>query len=329
MPATPACRAPVITSTSPATGLLCRSIVPELVNVVTPIKWPCNGPPSAIALLGLPSGRYCPVLSSVVAPVTAGSASVPLLVKLLFRPAPRSAMATRSVSRTPSPLVSAKCLRSNVPLLMMLLSPPVNCTKPVMVPLLMTCGSPATARSDSAPMLPSLVRVAVPPVELRITPAAGRAKSVLEPTPVTPACHPPITDTPCATLTATLLPGVPGSPVLIALIPVLNCPVVETLLIALTSTVPVVEAAQMPCASAPCVVIAPDDVTVMFPPGPGPGGLSVALYIVPLSATMPSASTPFVVIGPDEATVTPPLLMPGRRRCGQEQGCRCRPRPRS
>ena len=182
-------------------------------------------------------------------------------------------MATRSVSRTPSPLVSAKCLRSNVPLLRMLLSPPVNCTKPVMVPLLMTCGSPATARSDSAPMLPSLVRVAVPPAELRITPAAGRAKSVLEPTPVTPACHPPITDTPGATLTATLPPGVPvaGTPVLIALIPVLNCPVVETLLVALTCTVPVVEAAQMPCASAPCVVIAPDAVTVTFPPGPSWG----------------------------------------------------------
>ena len=37
----------------PATGLLCRSIVPELVNVCTPTKWPCNGPPSVIALLGL------------------------------------------------------------------------------------------------------------------------------------------------------------------------------------------------------------------------------------------------------------------------------------
>ena len=69
-------RAPVITSTSPATGLLCRSMMPELVNVdaPTPIKWPCNGPPSAIALFGFPSGRYCPVLSSLVAPVTAGSA---------------------------------------------------------------------------------------------------------------------------------------------------------------------------------------------------------------------------------------------------------------
>ena len=85
-PAVPAWRAPVITSTSPATGLLCRSIVPELVKVCTPIKWPCNGPPSAIALLGFPSGRYCPALSSVVAPVTAGSLSVPLLVKLLFGP---------------------------------------------------------------------------------------------------------------------------------------------------------------------------------------------------------------------------------------------------
>ena len=49
----------MITSTSPATGLLCRSIVPELVNVATPTKWPCNGPPTAIALLGFPSGRYC------------------------------------------------------------------------------------------------------------------------------------------------------------------------------------------------------------------------------------------------------------------------------
>jgi hypothetical protein len=166
----------------------------------------------------------------------------------------------------------------------------------------------ATARSDKAPMLPSLVRVAVPPFELRITPAAGRAKNVLEPTPV--SCHPPFTDTPCATLTATLPPGVPGSPLLIALIPVLNCPVVETLLSASTCTVPVVEAAQMPCATAPCVVIAPDAVTMMFPPGSA-GAPCVALRIVPLSATMPSASAPLVVIGPDEAIVMPPLLMPG------------------
>ena len=46
-------------------------------------------------------------------------------------------MATRSVSRTPPPVVSAKCLRSNVPLLTMLLLPPTSCTKPVIVPLLM------------------------------------------------------------------------------------------------------------------------------------------------------------------------------------------------
>ena len=59
-----------------------------------------------------------------------GSLSVPLLVKLLLGPLPRSAMATRSVSRPP-PVVSAKCLRSNRPLLRMLLLPPTSCTKPV------------------------------------------------------------------------------------------------------------------------------------------------------------------------------------------------------
>src|SRR4029077_9915414 len=145
---------------------------------------------------------------------------------------------------------------------------PTSCTKPVMVPLLMMLvlllgksGLLATARSDKAPMLPLLVRVAGPPLEPRITPADGRPK--VGPTLVRSGCHPPITNTPCATLTATLPPGVPvaGSPVLIALIPVLNCPVVETLLVALTCTVPVVDAAQMPCASAPCVEIAPDAVT--------------------------------------------------------------------
>ena len=266
-------------------------MMPELVNVFTPIKWPCNGPPSAMALLGFPSGRYCPVLSSFVAPVTAGSASVPLLVKLLFGPVPRSAMATRSVSRPP-PVVSAKCLRLNVLLLVMLFVPAVNCTKPVMVPLLMmlalllvTSGLPATARSDNAPMLPSLVRVAVPPVELRITPAAGRPK--VGPTLVRSACQPPITDAPCGMLTVT-----PPPPV--ALIPVLNCPGVETLLVALTCTVPVVvEVAQIPCDLEPCVVIAPDAATVTGPP--------------PLSATMPRAPEPFVVIGPVELILMLPL----------------------
>ena len=41
---------PVISRTSPATGLACRSMVPELVNVVAPRIWPCTGPPSAMAL---------------------------------------------------------------------------------------------------------------------------------------------------------------------------------------------------------------------------------------------------------------------------------------
>ena len=289
-------RPPVMTSTSPGTGLLCRSIVPELVNVVTPISWPCNGPPSAIALLALPSGRYCPVLFSVVAPVTAGSASVPLLVKLLFGPVPRSAMATRTVSRTPSPVVSAKCLRLNVPLLRMLLLPPANCTKPVMVPLLMICELPATARSDSAPMLPSLVSVAVPPVELRMTPEAGRPPKYTVPLPVSvrPGCQPPITDPPGVTFTVTSLPPVPLIPELAALIPMLNCPVVDTL-VALTCTVPVVEVAQMPCPSTPCVVIAPEAVTVIGPPGLSTsvgggagGGWGVGVgRMVPLSTRMP------------------------------------------
>src|SRR4029077_5958614 len=100
-------------------------------------------------------------------------------------------------------------------------------------------------------------------------------------------------------LTVTLPPPAPLIPVLTALIPVLNCPVVDTL-VALTCTVPVVEAAQMPCASAPCVVIAPDDVTMTFPPGPG-GAPCVALRIVPLSATVASASAPVGVVGPGGA----------------------------
>ena len=69
-------------------------------------------------------------------------------------------MATRSVSRTPSPVVSAKCLRLNMPLLMMLLSPPVNCTKPVMVPLLMmlvllqrTAGNSAVGQCANAAVI--------------------------------------------------------------------------------------------------------------------------------------------------------------------------------
>src|SRR5262249_53585003 len=155
----------------------------------------------------------------------------------LFGPVPRSAMATRRVSRTPSPLVSAKCLRLNVLLLRRLLVPVFNCTKPVIVPLLMMLvllllfsGLPATARSDNAPMLPLLVSVAVPVSELKITPAAGRPgrpgrssrPKGLEPTLVRSACQPPFTDPPGAMLTAT-------SPPPVALIAVLNCPVVDTL----------------------------------------------------------------------------------------------------
>ena len=76
-----------------------------------------------------------------------------------------SAMATRSVSRPP-PVVSAKCLKSNRPLLVMLLLPPTSCTKPVMVQLpgddagVVAAGEAmtklATARSDKAPMLPAI-----------------------------------------------------------------------------------------------------------------------------------------------------------------------------
>ena len=51
-PATPAWRAPVITSTSPAAGLLCRSIVPELVNV--------DGHADQVALQR-PAERHCVV----------------------------------------------------------------------------------------------------------------------------------------------------------------------------------------------------------------------------------------------------------------------------
>ena len=242
-----------------------------------------------------PSGRYWPVLSGVVAPVTAGSASVPLLllVKLFLGPAPRSATATRSVSRTPfpvasvSPVVSAKCLRSNVPLLRMLLLPPTSCTKPVILPLLMMLvllleknGLLATARSDSAPMLPLLVRVAVPPDEPRITPAAG--SPLTSPTLVRSACHPPITDPPDATLTATLPPAV-------ALIAAPNCPMVSTS-VALTVTVagcgPVKKnplSALIPIALEPSVVlIGPKELMVILPP--------------PEKAAMPLPFPPLVVM---------------------------------
>src|SRR6516162_1547873 len=180
----------------------------------------------------------------------------------------------------------------------------------MLVLLLGKNGLLATARSDKAPMLPpSLVRVAVPPAEPRITPAAGRPK--VGPTLVRSACQPPVTDPPDGMLTVTLLPPVPLIPVLTALIAVLNCPVVDTLA-ALTCTGPVVEAAQMPCASAPCVEITSGAVTVIGPPGVSIGLFMIVLLllrILPLSARMPNAPEPFVVIGPDkeESTVTLPL----------------------
>src|SRR6185437_762311 len=114
-----------------------------------------------------------------------------------------------------------------------------------------------------------------------------------------------------------MLTTAPPPPV--ALIAVLNCPVVDTL-VALTCTVPVVELAQMPCASGPSVVIAPAAVTTMGPPGapltdrettmgsvPGAPVILVPLAIVPLSARMPNAPEPFVMIGPIELTLTLPL----------------------
>ena len=149
----------------------------------TPIKWPCNGPPSAIALLGLPSGRYCPVLSSVVAPVTAGSASVPLLVKLLFGPVAevRYGHPERIAHAVPIgvgevPQVEQAIVDDAVIAADELHEAGDGAVVDDAVLLLRKNGLPATARSDSAPMLPLLVRVAVPPDEPRITPAAGRPK---------------------------------------------------------------------------------------------------------------------------------------------------------
>ena len=109
-------------------------------------------------------------------------------------------------------------------------------------------------------------------------------------------------------LTVTLPPPVPLIPVLTALIAVLNCPVVDTL-VALTCTGPVVEAAQMPCASGPSVEIGPDAVTVMGPPGVSIGLFMIILLllrILPLSARMPNAPGPVVVIGPEELTAMLP-----------------------
>src|SRR5215472_17006898 len=125
-------------------------------------------------------------------------------------------------------------------------------------------------------MVPLLVRVAVPLVEFRITPAAGRPKR--SDPPVRPTCQPPFTDPPDAMLTIT-------SCTAFATIPVLNCPVVK-IFVAFTCTVPVgvavntgvdrnslgdlaiklVLSAKMPTAPEPLVVIGPEEVTLMLPP---------------------------------------------------------------
>jgi hypothetical protein len=163
----------------------------------------------------------------------------------------------------------------------MLLLPPVNCTKPSIVPVLMTSGSPAIARSDNAPMKPLLVRVE-PPGELRKIPAACRP--YVSPTPVRPACQPPFTD-PAWTLTVTApLP-------LVALIPVPNSPWASTSLFVVTFTEPVI------------------GVGTGFIGWTSVSNPGLLRSIVPLlSASMPTAFEPFVVlIGPEEFTVMLPM----------------------
>src|SRR5215471_21190852 len=159
----------------------------------------------------------------------------------------------------------------------MLLLPPANWTKPVIVPLLMTCGSPAIARSDSAPILPPLVRIAVPPpFALKKMPAAGRPDiELMLPAGVTEAgdlpgrrgvaggvkgiaCQPRMIDPPDGMFTVT--PPLPP----FALIAVPNCPGVDTLL-AVTCTGPVIKVIGRP---------------------------PFVLRSVPLSARIPTASEP-------------------------------------
>ena len=94
-------------------------------------------------------------------------------------------------------------------------------------------------------MLPKLVRVVVPPVEFRMTPAAGRPR--LE-TPVRSACQPPLTDPPGAMLTVTL-------PTPFAKIPLLNSPVVVIGPEEVTLMLPPLERAAMPMPFPPWVVM--------------------------------------------------------------------------
>src|SRR5262249_39132677 len=139
--------------------------------------------------------------------------------------------------------------------------PKPNCTKPVIVPLFtilvvllkigglisgLICRAPATARSDNAPMLPPLVRVASPPAESRMTPAAGRPKPP-DP-PVRPVCQPPITDP----LDVMLMEAPPP---VIAIIPLLNSPVVVIGPEEVTFMLPLPEAARIPTPFPPSAVM--------------------------------------------------------------------------
>src|SRR3954454_23237374 len=96
--------------------------------------------------------------------------------------------------------------------------------------------------------MPLLVRVPMPPVGFRMTPAAvaGRPKGPEQ--PVRPACQPPITDTPDAMLTAALPP-------VIATIPLLNSPVVLIGPVEVTLMLPPPEVARTPTPFPPSTVM--------------------------------------------------------------------------
>ena len=83
----PAWRAPVITSTSPATGLLCRSMMPELVNVVHADQVALQRPAERHCVVGVArAGDTAPCCPAWWRLSLRGALSVPLLVKLLFGP---------------------------------------------------------------------------------------------------------------------------------------------------------------------------------------------------------------------------------------------------
>ena len=137
------------------------------------------------ALLTLPgaSGRYCPVLSSVVAPVTAGQRQRSVVGEAVVWAGAevRYGHAERIAHAVPSgvgevPQVERAIVEDAVIAAGELHEAGDGAVVDDAGVVAGKSGLPATARSDNAPMLPSLVRVAVPPVEPRITPAAGRPK---------------------------------------------------------------------------------------------------------------------------------------------------------